>query len=114
LDDIARTPKCNNSFRNPEYSRWNEGIHEIGVEMNIYETTLGNEEDVFITREQPNQPESALLNTVQRSNLGSSAAASQMARTLITANIDHTTANQYVGLETIEKRMDFLFFQWQS
>ncbi|OCK77244.1 hypothetical protein K432DRAFT_461196 [Lepidopterella palustris CBS 459.81] len=78
---IQSTPDSIRAFMKP-----------LGFQMNIYETTLGHEENVFITKDQPNQPESASLCAFSDGKPGNSASPNQIARTIITGNVDHSTA----------------------
>ncbi|OQV09597.1 hypothetical protein CLAIMM_13704 [Cladophialophora immunda] len=60
----------------------------LGVEMNIYKTNLGDEENVFMTQDPPNQPESASLCALPNGDSGDSPPQGQVARTVITANVN--------------------------
>ncbi|OAP54571.1 hypothetical protein AYL99_11019 [Fonsecaea erecta] len=74
---IQSTPQSSRTF-----------IKALGIEMNIYETNLEDEENVFMTKDPPNQPGSASLCTLSNGDSGDSSPQGQVARTVITANVD--------------------------
>ncbi|KIW74850.1 hypothetical protein Z517_11620 [Fonsecaea pedrosoi CBS 271.37] len=83
---IQSTPQSSRTF-----------AKRLGIEMNIYETNLGDEENVFMTKDPPNQPESASLCTLPNDDSEDSPPQGQVARTVISANVD-SNAPRIAGL----------------
>jgi hypothetical protein len=63
-------------------------IASLGVEVNVYATSLGNEQNVFFSRSPPNQPESAPLCAFSDDKLKNPASSNEITRTLVTAGVD--------------------------
>lgn len=79
-------------------------MESIGVEMNIYETTLGNEGKVFVTKDQPDQSHCDSSATAQACKPESSAFPYEVSRAVITATVDHGTAR----IVCLTARLDIL------
>ena len=64
----------------------------LGVEMMVYETTLGNEENVYISKHRPNQSGHASVCAFEDGDVSAHAPSDEAVLTKITADIDRGTA----------------------
>jgi hypothetical protein len=76
----------------------------LGMEMNIFETTLGDESSVFFTRFSPNQSDTSSLLPFPRSGQSASSTGKSIASSKISANIDSAA----VKLTTLICRLQIL------
>ncbi|KAK3171305.1 hypothetical protein OEA41_003389 [Lepraria neglecta] len=74
---VQSTPQSTQTFKEP-----------LGLEMNVYETTLGNENAVYITKNRPNQSGDMYLHHSRSANVESHEPSIDTVRISITANVD--------------------------
>jgi len=66
-------------------------IRSLGPNMNIHEVTLGNEKDVFITKDLPHCSKAASLCDISLGNLVDQVSSIQTAKNVVTASVDNTS-----------------------
>lgn len=79
-------------------------VKALGLEMNVYETNLGNEDNVYITKHRPNQSAHASICSFADVNDVSHGCPGEADRTTIKANVDLKTAQ----IATLTGRIDLL------
>jgi hypothetical protein len=77
---VQSTPQSSRTFMNI-----------LGPEMNIYETSLGNKKDVFITKTLPNQSQAVSLCQLPNGNSVDELSSDRTARTVLTGVVNDTS-----------------------
>ena len=76
----------------------------LGVDMNVYKTNLGNEDNVYITKYLPNQSGYTSVCNFADANLGTRETSEAAIRTTIRANVDLKTSR----IVALTGRLDFM------
>jgi hypothetical protein len=76
----------------------------LGIQMNVYETTLVDEDNVYITKYRPNQSRYPSLSTFRDADMKTDYSSKGDVRMAITANVDQKTAK----IMTLTGRVDVL------
>jgi hypothetical protein len=79
-------------------------VETLGLEMNVYNTTLGDEDNVYITKHLLHQPAYAAVCDIAGADVKINNPLNQVIRSTITAKVDRKTAQ----IVELTGRIDFL------